>query len=163
MKKEIIQALTDNFESHARQTENGIEFWLARDLQHLLGYAKWDNIINVLVKAKIACERSGHSVSDHFADVGKTIKMPKEAEKTVSDFMLTRYSCYLIAQNGNPQKEEIAFAQTYFAVQTRKFEVIEQRLLESERISARKKLTEHIFSFSFCSPYTATEQHVHGR
>ncbi|MFH1546297.1 MAG: DNA damage-inducible protein D, partial [Patescibacteria group bacterium] len=116
------------------------EFWLARDLQHLLGYTKWDNFQSVISKAKIACEASEHKISDHFAGVGKTIKMPKEAEKVVNDYMLTRYACYLIAQNGDPRKEQIAFAQTYFAVQTRKLEVIEQRLLESERLSARKKL-----------------------
>jgi DNA-damage-inducible protein D len=140
MKTEIIQTLTSNFESYAKKTENGIEFWLARDLQHLLGYEKWDNFLNVISKAKTACEVSEHNISDHFAGVGKTIQMPKGAEKTVDDFMLTRYACYLIAQNGDPRKEEIAFAQTYFAVQTRKIEIIEKRLLESERLSARKKL-----------------------
>ncbi len=142
MKKEIIQSLTNNFESFANQTEQGIEFWLARDLQHLLGYTKWDNFINVLNKAKTSCEVSGHEISDHFADVGKTIKMPKGAEKEVPDIMLTRYACYLIAQNGDPRKEEIAFAQTYFALQTRKLELIQKRIEESERISARKKLAE---------------------
>jgi len=141
MKTEIIQNLTTNFEAHARQTEGGIEFWLARDLQHLLGYTKWDNFLNVVSKAKTACEVSGHEVSDHFADVGKTIAMPKGAEKEVPDIMLTRYACYLIAQNGDPKKQEIAFAQTYFAVQTRRAELIEQRLLEAERVSARKKLS----------------------
>jgi len=138
----IIQSLTHDFESHARRTENGVEFWLARDLQLLLGYEKWDNFVNVISKAKIACEVSGHAVSDHFADVGKTIQMPKGAEKIIDDFMLTRYACYLIAQNGDPRKEAIAFAQTYFAVQTRKLEIIEKRLLEAERISARKKLAD---------------------
>ncbi|MEK6731019.1 MAG: DNA damage-inducible protein D [Pseudomonadota bacterium] len=140
MKIEIIKSLTNNFEIYAKKTENGVEFWLARDLQNLLGYEKWDNFKSVIAKAKTACELSGHKSSDHFADVGKTIQMPKGAEKTVDDFMLTRYACYLIAQNGDPRKEAIAFAQTYFAVQTRKFEIIEKRLLESERISARKKL-----------------------
>lgn len=126
MKTEIIQTLTTNFESFAKKTENGVEFWLARDLQQLLGYEKWDNFLNVISKAKTACEISEHNVSDHFAGVGKTIQMPKGAEKTVDDFMLTRYACYLVAQNGDPRKEEIAFAQTYFAVQTRKFEIIEK-------------------------------------
>ena len=142
MNTEIIQSLTKDFESHARKTENGVEFWLARDLQQLLGYEKWDNFVNVISKAKTACEVSGHAISDHFADVGKTIQMPKGAEKTIDDFMLTRYACYLIAQNGDPRKEAIAFAQTYFAVQTRKLEIIEKRLLETERISARKKLSD---------------------
>lgn len=100
-----------------------------------------DNFINVLSKAKTACEVSGHQVSDHFADVGKTIQMPKSAEKEVPDLMLTRYACYLIAQNGDPRKQEIAFAQTYFAIQTRRAELIEQRLLEAERVSARRKLS----------------------
>jgi DNA-damage-inducible protein D len=141
MKTEIVQELTDNFEAHAQQTENGVEFWLARDIQHLLGYSEWRNFNTVITKAKIACEVSGHLPGDHFVDVNKTIAMPKGAEKEVPDLMLTRYACYLIAQNGDPKKQEIAFAQTYFAIQTRKAELIEQRLLENERVSARKKLT----------------------
>lgn len=141
MKTELVQSLTTNFEAHAQQTETGIEFWLARDIQHLLGYSKWDNFLNVVSKAKTACDVSGHTVPDHFADVGKTIAMPKGAEKEVPDLMLTRYACYLIAQNGDSKKQEIAFAQTYFAVQTRKAELIEQRLLDAERVSARKKLS----------------------
>ena len=140
MKAEIIQSLTNDFESYARQTENGVEFWLARDLQWLLGYEQWKNFKTVLDKARTACEVAGHNASNHFASVGKTIKMPKGAEKTIDDFMLTRYACYLIAQNGDPRKEEIAFAQTYFAVQTRKLEIIQKRILETERISARRKL-----------------------
>ena len=120
MKTELVQSLATNFEAHAQQTETGIEFWLARDIQYLLGYTKWDNFLNVVSKAKTACEVSGHAVPDHFADVGKTIAMPKGAEKEVPDLMLTRYACYLIAQNGDSKKQEIAFAQTYFAVQTRK-------------------------------------------
>ena len=142
MKIKVIKSLTDNFESFAKQTETEVEFWLARDLQHLLGYEKWANFQGVISKAKTACENSGHKISDHFAGVGKTIKMPKGATKTVDDFMLTRYACYLIAQNGDSRKEEIAFAQTYFAVQTRKFEIIQKRLLESERVLARKKLAD---------------------
>lgn len=141
MERETILSLTETFEANAQQMENGIEYWLARDLQFLLGYEKWDNFLNVVNKAKIACELSGHPVRDHFADVGKTIKMPKGAEKLIPDFMLTRYACYLIAQNGDPKKEQIAFAQTYFAVQTRKAELIEQRLLEAERVRARHKLS----------------------
>lgn len=141
MKTEIVHILTDTFEAHAQKSENGIEFWLARDLQYLLGYDEWRNFTAVISKAKTSCEMSGHPVGDHFVDVNKTIAMPKGAEKEVSDLMLTRYACYLSAQNGDPRKQQIAFAQTYFAIQTRKAEVIEQKLLEAERVSVRKKLT----------------------
>jgi DNA-damage-inducible protein D len=141
MKTERVRSLTETFEAHAQKTDSGIEYWLARDIQFLLGYTEWRNFVAVIAKAKTACELSGHSVGDHFVDVNKTIQMPKTAEKEVPDLMLTRYACYLIAQNGDPRKEEIAFAQTYFAVQTRRAELIEQRLLEAERVSARKKLS----------------------
>lgn len=142
MKTDMIQSMTENFEAHAQQTENGVEYWLARDLQHLLGYTEWRNFTAVISKAKTSCEVSGHAISDHFVDVNKTIQMPKGAEKEVDDLMLSRYACYLIAQNGDPRKQEIAFAQTYFAIQSRRAELIEQRLLEAERVSARRKLTE---------------------
>ena len=142
MKTETVLALTTTFEGHAQQTDSGIEYWLARDLQHLLGYAEWRNFLAVISKAKTACEISGHAITDHFVDVNKTIQMPKNAEKIVEDMMLTRYACYLVAQNGDSKKQEIAFAQTYFAIQARRAELIEQRLLEAERISARRKLTE---------------------
>ncbi len=141
MKTELVQTLTTTFEAHAQQTESGIEYWLARDIQHLLGYTEWRNFTAVITKAKTVCEVSGHAISDHFVEVNKTIQMPKSAEKEVPDLMLTRYACYLIAQNGDPKKTEIAFAQTYFAIQTRRAELIEQRLLEAERVSARKKLS----------------------
>ena len=142
MKKELIQTLTGTFEAHAQQTESGVEYWLARDVQYLLGYTKWDNFLNVVSKAKTACEVSGHEVSDHFADVGKMVDLGSGSQREVDDLMLTRFACYLIAQNGDPRKEAIAFAQTYFAYQTRRAELIEQRLLEAERVSARHKLTQ---------------------
>lgn len=140
MKTEIIQSLTGDFESHAKQTENGVEFWLARDLQRLLGYTDWRNFLQVVDRAKVACEMSSHLISDHFVDANKMVSLGSGSRREVADMMLTRYACYLIAQNGDPRKEEIAFAQTYFAVQTRKLEFIERRILETERISARRKL-----------------------
>jgi DNA-damage-inducible protein D len=141
MKKEVIEHLTSDFESHANYTQNGVEFWFARDLQHLLGYSEGRNFNKVIYKAKTACETAGHRIVDHFVDVNKTIDMPKGASKDIPDLMLTRFACYLIAQNGDPQKEQIAFAQNYFAVQTRKFEIIEQRINDWKRLQARHKLT----------------------
>ena len=141
MKKEIIDKLYSAFEQAALEVD-GVECWSARELQMLLGYSKWENFSNVINKAKIACENVGHNVDEHFPDVRKTIPMPKGAEKQIDNYLLTRYACYLIAQNGDPRKEQVAFAQTYFAVQTRKAELIEQRLLEVERVKARAKLQE---------------------
>ena len=142
MKKEIIYRLTENFEDFLHQTQDGVVFWFARDLQHLLGYEKWDNFQNVISKAKTTCEISGQNISDHFADVGKMVEIGSGAQKQIDDLMLTRFACYLIAQNGDPRKEQISFAQTYFAIQTRKAELIEQKMLASERVQARHKLAE---------------------
>ncbi len=142
MKTEIVQSLTETFEGHAQQTEGGVEYWLARDIQHLLGYTEWRNFGQVVTKAKTACEVSGHPVSHHFVDVNKMVQLGSGSGREIDDVMLTRYACYLIAQSGDPRKPEIAFAQTYFAVQTRRAELIEERMLALERVQARRKLSE---------------------
>ncbi len=139
MKIELITTLQKTFEEYVHIVD-GVEFWYARDLQKLLDYDEWRNFLKVIEKAKISCKNSGQKIEDHFVDVNKTIAMPKGASKEIEDFMLTRYACYLIAQNGDPRKEQIAFAQSYFAVQTRKQEIIEQRIALTERLTARQKL-----------------------
>lgn len=140
MKSEEIKQLFEQFEAAASELE-GVECWSARELQILLGYSKWENFEKVIQKAKDACKNAGEHINYHFPDVRKTIPMPKSAEKEIDDILLTRYACYLIAQNGDSRKEEIAFAQNYFAVQTRRAELVEQRLLEFERVKAREKLS----------------------
>jgi DNA-damage-inducible protein D len=142
MKKDTIIELTTTFEELLHFTEHGVEFWFARDLQHLLGYEKWDNFQNVINKAKVACNISGYNNPDHFADVGKMVSIGSNAQKEIEDLMLTRFACYLIAQNGDPRKEQIAFAQTYFALQTRKLEIIES-YLSSRKSKCQKEIEKN--------------------
>lgn len=139
MDKDTIVKLNKNFEEYAYE-QDGIEYWLARELQELLGYSDWRNFSNAINKAKESCQTTGEAVSDHFVDVTKMVKIGSGAERKQEDIMLTRYACYLIAQNGDPKKQQIAFAQSYFAVQTRKQEILEERIQLMERLQAREKL-----------------------
>lgn len=142
MDRQIIEKLKLTFDDIMHVTDDGIEFWYARELQKVLGYTEWRNFEAVIEKAKTACKTSGNVEKTYFVDVNKTVNTGIGKPKPLKDTMLTRYACYLIAQNGDPRKEEIAFAQSYFAVQTRKAEIIEKRMAELNRVYQREQLRE---------------------
>ena len=140
MKKELIGELFRKFEE-ASYLYNEIECWSARELQSIFNYKDWRNFLKVIDKAKTACEHSGVTITDHFVDISKMVALGSGSQRQIEDVALTRYACYLIAQNADPAKIEVAFAQTYFAVQTRRKEIIERRLLDVARVTAREKLS----------------------
>jgi DNA-damage-inducible protein D len=147
MKSDEIKTLFEKFEAIACEYQ-GVECWSARDLSTLLGYSKWERFRNAIDKAKEACKNAGEIVENHFPGVGKMVSLGSGSIREVEDYMLTRYACYLIAQNGDSRKPEISFAQNYFAVQTRVAEIVEDRIHELERVQAREKLahTEKVLS-----------------
>ena len=143
MNKEEIAIHQQKFDAILQNhAEEKVEFWFARDLQTLLEYTEWRNFLRAVEDAKTACEKSGVNVRNHFVDVNKMVPIGSGAERPVEDIMLTRYACYLIAQNGDPRKSSIAFAQTYFALQTRKQELIEEHMRLQQRLDARERLKE---------------------
>ncbi len=139
MDQHIIAQLQKTFEDCVHE-QDGVEFWFARDLQTIFGYVQWRNFLVILNTAKESCANAGQIVTDHFADVSKKVKIGSGSQREIEDVRLTRYACYLIAQNGDPKKEPIAFAQSYFAIQTRRQELVAQRIALHERFQARNKL-----------------------
>lgn len=143
MEKSKIIAIKFRFDETIHIVDDtDVEYWLARELMPLLGYERWENFEKAIKRSMESCETSGITVTDHFREVTKMVQLGSGSKRNVRDYMLTRYACYLIAQNGDPKKEEIAFAQSYFAVQTRKQELIEERIAYIERTEARGRLRE---------------------
>ena len=142
MDKLRVKLIMEQYDAVVHKEDDNVEFWYARELMSLLGYERWENFEKTIKRAMGSCETSGMNISDHFREVTKLVQLGSGSKRAIKDYMLTRYACYLIAQNGDPKKEEIAFAQGYFAIQTRKQELIEERIAYIERTEARGRLRE---------------------